>query len=255
MSRTAIWSLFRCICIPALLFFSSNVAIHAAESRVAKAFKQLEAEAEKLTEQEPSESDTTADKAADTKFKRATFGNGCFWCTEAVFEELHGVRRVVSGYSGGRVPNPSYKQVCTGRTGHAEVIHLEYDPEVISFAKLLEVFWRTHDPTTLNRQGNDVGPQYRSAVFYHDEEQMELAKLYKAKLNKSKAFKKPVVTEITKFKKFYPAERYHQDYFAVNGRAPYCRMIIKPKMSKFRRVFADELARNPKNASPKTTDK
>lgn len=234
---------------PALAEVKSN-------ARVAKTFSQLAEQAQTIVAAARSSS-STDDEADDltvadkSGLKLATFGNGCFWCTEAVFEELNGVRKVVSGYSGGRIPNPTYKQVCTGRTGHAEVIHLVYDPEVISYAKLLEVFWRTHDPTTLNRQGPDRGTQYRSAVFYHDDEQKELAEHFKAKLNEAKAFGKPVVTEVTKFKKFYPAEKYHQDYYRLNPNQGYCRMQIKPKLSKFRRVFADELARNPKNRNPK----
>ena len=207
-------------------------------SKLVKTFDSLLSEVE---EKADDEGDST------TGWKKATFGNGCFWCTEAVFEELHGVRKVVSGYTGGNVPNPTYQQVCTGLTGHAEAIQMEYDPSRISYAKLLEVFWRTHDPTTLNRQGPDKGTQYRSAVFFHDKDQQELAKRFKAKLNEARAFGKPVVTEVTKAAKFYPAERYHQDYFTLNGRAPYCRQMIAPKLSKFRRVFADELAKNKKN--------
>lgn len=182
-----------------------------------------------------------------SKLELATFGNGCFWCTEAIFEELYGVKEVVSGYSGGRVANPTYRQVCTGLTGHAEVIHLRFDPAKISYGKLLEVFWRTHDPTTLNQQGPDRGTQYRSAVFYHNAEQKRLAERYKEVLNSEHAFRKPIVTEITKFTKFFPAEKYHQDYFELNGRAPYCRQMIRPKLTKFRRAFKDELERNPKN--------
>ena len=216
-------------------------------SRVAKTFDKLLTEAK---QEEESESFTNQE-LEDVKegLELATFGNGCFWCTEAVFEELKGVGRVASGYSGGKIPNPTYQQVCTGRTGHAEVIHLEFDPKVISYAKLLEVFWRTHDPTTKNRQGPDVGPQYRSVIFFHNEEQKKLAARFKSELNKSKAFRKPIVTEIAKYQKFYPAENYHQNYFKLHGREPYCQRIIRPKMSKFRRVFKDELARNRKNSS------
>lgn len=226
------------------------------DTRVGTAFKHLEAEAAKLVQQSSKTKQASVNEkrlgkrtSANTQkqWKQATFGNGCFWCTEAVFEELQGVRKVASGYSGGRTRNPTYKQVCSGFTGHAEVIHLEYDPSVISYAKLLEVFWRTHDPTTLNQQGADIGTQYRSAVFFHDEEQQQLAMLYKKKLNDAKAFGRPVVTEVVKFTTFYPAEKYHQDYYALNGKAPYCRAAIEPKLSKFRHVFADELARNPKN--------
>ena len=147
------------------------------------------------------------------KYELATFGSGCFWCTEAIFQSLKGVESVVSGYSGGSVENPSYEQVCSGTTGHAEVTQIQYDPNVISFKKLLEVFWKTHDPTTLNRQGADVGTQYRSAIFYHSEKQRELAEKYKKRLDESGAFPNPIVTEITAFTQFYPAEDYHQNYY------------------------------------------
>lgn len=170
--------------------------------------------------------------------EQATFGGGCFWCTEAIFRELQGVTAVVSGYSGGQVQNPSYEQVCAGRTGHAEVIQITFDPKLVSFEELLEVFWRTHDPTTLNRQGHDVGPQYRSVIFYHNEQQRQLAEEYKKKLNASGAFAAPVVTEIRPFDAFYPAEDYHQRYYERNGRQPYCQFVIRPKLEKFRQVFA-----------------
>ncbi|MFO0808210.1 MAG: peptide-methionine (S)-S-oxide reductase MsrA [Gemmataceae bacterium] len=170
----------------------------------------------------------------------ATFGNGCFWCTEAVFQQIKGVQRVTSGYSGGTVKDPTYQQVCTGTTGHAEVIQIVYDPKVISFTDLLEAFWYSHDPTQLNRQGNDVGTQYRSAVFYHTDEQRDLAETYKKKLNESGAYSKPVVTEITGFTEFYPAEKYHQNYFTENGEQGYCQKVIRPKLDKFRSVFKKE---------------
>lgn len=186
-------------------------------------------------------------KHKEKKVEVATFGNGCFWCTEAVFEELKGVESAVSGYSGGRVPNPTYDQVCTGGTGHAEVIQVTYDPSVITFPELLEVFWKTHDPTTLNQQGPDHGTQYRSAVFYHNEEQRELAEKYKARLDEAGAFDAPIVTEITKFQKFYPAEDYHQEYFSANPRQPYCRAVVKPKVVKFRKAFKDKLKVNDKS--------
>lgn len=173
--------------------------------------------------------------------KLATFGSGCFWCTEAIFLDVKGVLKVESGYSGGTVKNPTYKQVCTGTTGHAEVIQLTYDPAVISFEELLEIFWHTHDPTTLNRQGNDVGPQYRSVIFYHDEEQRDLAEHYKKRLIEEKVYDNPVVTEITPFEEFYVAEDYHQNYYALNGNAPYCTFVIQPKLEKFRKVFAEKL--------------
>jgi peptide-methionine (S)-S-oxide reductase len=173
--------------------------------------------------------------------ERATFGSGCFWCTEAVFQQLRGVHTVASGYSGGQVPNPTYRQVCTGTTGHAEVIHVVYDPKLVSYAELLEAFWKSHDPTTLNRQGNDHGTQYRSVVFYHNEEQRKLAEEYKQRLDESGAFPAPIVTEIAPFAAFYPAEDYHQNYFNEHGHEPYCAMIIRPKLEKFRKAFADKL--------------
>lgn len=166
-----------------------------------------------------------------------TFGSGCFWCTEAVFQQLKGVETVVSGYSGGHIENPSYEQVTTGRTGHAEVCQIQFDPGQISFEDILEVFFSTHDPTTLNRQGNDVGTQYRSAIFYHSEEQRETAERVKAELDKSGTWKNPIVTEIVPFEKFYQAEGYHQNYFRNNPNQGYCRMVIAPKLDKFEKVF------------------
>lgn len=170
-----------------------------------------------------------------------TLGAGCFWCVEAIFMELKGVESVTSGYSGGQRENPSYEQVCSGATGHAEVIQVVYDPEVISFPELLEVFWGVHDPTTLNRQGADVGTQYRSVIFYHTEEQKQLAEKYKKKLNDSEAFPNPVVTEISPYKMFYKAEKYHQNYYNENGNQPYCSLVIRPKLEKFHKVFSDKL--------------
>lgn len=176
------------------------------------------------------------------KTDTATFANGCFWCTEAIFEELDGVISAVSGYSGGQTANPSYKEVCSGETGHAECLQIVYDPTRITFDELLEVFWQTHDPTTLNRQGADEGTQYRSAIFYHNDEQKQKAEKYKAELNKSGAFDRPVVTEITQASKFYPAEDYHQQYYEVNGNSnPYCKIVIQPKLEKFKKVFKDKL--------------
>ena len=170
-----------------------------------------------------------------------TLGAGCFWCVEAVFTELKGVKSVTSGYMGGQVKNPSYREVCTGNTGHAEVAQLTYDPKEITFDEILEVFWQTHDPTTLNRQGADVGTQYRSAIFYHTDDQRRIAEEYKVKLDASGAFRAPIVTEITAATTFYPAEDYHQDYYALNGEQGYCQMVIRPKLDKFRKVFADKL--------------
>ncbi|EKB50725.1 peptide-methionine (S)-S-oxide reductase MsrA [Cecembia lonarensis] len=174
-------------------------------------------------------------------YEVATLGAGCFWCTEAIYQNLNGVEVVLSGYSGGHVANPTYRQVTTGTTGHAEVIQIQYDPKVVSFEEILEVFWSTHDPTTLNRQGADVGPQYRSAVFFHSEEQQEKAMFFKRKLDESGAFDRPIVTEITAFSNFYVAEDYHQNYFNENGMQPYCQFVIKPKLEKFKKVFAEKL--------------
>ena len=171
------------------------------------------------------------------KLETATFGEGCFWCCEAVFLKLRGVTSVVSGYSGGNVDKPTYEQVCTGRTGHAEVIQITYDPSVIKFEDLLKVFWQTHDPTTLNRQGHDEGPQYRSAIFYHNEEQHRIAEEYKKQLDKSGTFKSPIVTEISPIKNFFPAEKYHQNYFNLNPSQRYCEFVIRPKVEKFNKEF------------------
>jgi peptide-methionine (S)-S-oxide reductase len=171
----------------------------------------------------------------------ATFGSGCFWCTEAVFAQLKGVQKVESGYSGGSVQNPTYEQVCTGSSGHAEVIQITFDPKVVSYPELLEVFWRTHDPTTKNRQGNDVGRQYRSVIFYHSERQQQLAEQYRQKIDAAQVFSSPLVTEISPFTTFYPAETYHQNYYANHASAPYCRLIIGPKIEKLRHVFHEKL--------------
>lgn len=186
-------------------------------------------------------SETNISLPAGVKTDTATFGNGCFWCTEALFQNLDGVLKVTSGYSGGHVDNPTYKEVCEGTTGHAEAIQIVYDPSAITFDELLNAFWQSHDPTTLNRQGNDVGPQYRSVIFYHDAEQKEKSEKYKAELENSKAFDHPIVTEITPFSKFYVAENYHQDYYNNNGSQPYCYYVIKPKLEKFNKVFKDKL--------------
>ncbi len=171
----------------------------------------------------------------------ATLGAGCFWCVEAIFDQLKGVKNVQSGYSGGNIKNPSYKEVCTGRTGHAEVVQITYNPEIISFEDILEVFWTVHDPTTLNRQGADVETQYRSAIFYHSEKQKEIAEAYIKQLNELKTFENPIVTEVTKFENFYPAEDYHKDYYKRNGDQPYCRMVIRPKVRKFQKLFNTKL--------------
>ena len=190
---------------------------------------------------EPAAAPATAAVPDEGKLAEATFGGGCFWCTDAVFLELKGVVSVEAGYCGGTVDNPTYQQVGTGGTGHAEVSHIKYDPTLLPYETLLEAFWKTHDPTTLNRQGNDVGPQYRSVIFYHDEAQQKLAEEYKAKLDASGAFKDPIVTEISPFTKLYVAEKYHQNYFGLNPEDRYCRAVLVPKLEKFRAVFADKL--------------
>jgi len=179
--------------------------------------------------------------ANGVKTDTATFAAGCFWCVEAVFQELKGVLSVTSGYTGGNIKNPTYSEVCSGVTGHAEACQIIYDPKVISYDELLEAFWSSHDPTTLNRQGADQGTQYRSAIFYHNEQQKQLAEAYKAKLNAEKAFAKPIVTEISPAGAFYKAEDYHQNYYSENGNAPYCTFVIAPKLEKFRKVFKDKL--------------
>ncbi len=171
----------------------------------------------------------------------ATLGAGCFWCVEAVFQRLKGVQKVVSGYAGGHVDNPTYEQVCSGATDHAEVVQITFDPEQISFAELLEVFWRTHDPTTLNRQGADVGTQYRSVIFSHDDEQKRIAEKSKQATDASGLWQNPIVTEIATFTKFYPAESYHQNYYLDNPNQPYCRVVIDPKMRKLLQEFSDKI--------------
>ena len=177
-----------------------------------------------------------------TERQLATFGAGCFWCVEAVFRELNGVEKVTSGYAGGTVPNPTYEQVCAGTTGHAEAIQLVFDPAVIRYEELLTIFWKTHDPTTLNRQGGDVGTQYRSAIFYHSEEQRQAAEKSKAALAAAGYYKSPIVTQIAATTSFCPAEPYHQDYYLNNPAQPYCRVVIAPKMEKFRQQFGSKLS-------------
>lgn len=171
----------------------------------------------------------------------ATLAGGCFWCTEAVFERMKGVQDVVSGYIGGHVPNPTYEQVCGKRTGHAEAVQIVFDPSETSYPELLEVFFKTHDPTTLNRQGADVGPQYRSAVFYHNDEQKQIAEQYIAQLNQSEAFSRPIVTKLEPATQFYVAEEYHQDYYRRNPTAGYCQAVVRGKVEKFQQAFADKV--------------
>ncbi len=184
---------------------------------------------------------TGSAEAAEPATETATLGNGCFWCTEAVFQRLKGVKSVTSGYSGGTVKNPTYRQVCTGTTGHAEAIQVTFDPAVIPYEDLLAVFWHTHDPTTKDRQGNDVGTQYRSVIFYHNEKQKKIAEEFKAKLDASRVYAMPVVTEIVPYQVFYPAENYHQNYYNENSSQPYCRIVIGPKVEKLKKVFKDKL--------------
>jgi peptide-methionine (S)-S-oxide reductase len=190
--------------------------------------------------------DNTTSAQADTerRLDTATFGTGCFWCTEAQFAQLRGVEKAEPGYSGGTLANPTYKEVCTGTTGHAEVVQITYDPFVITYDELLAAFWAAHDPTQLNRQGNDIGTQYRSAIFYHNEEQRRKAEEYKQRLNAEQVYDQPIVTEITPFTAFYRAEDYHHDYFSRNGNEPYCAMVVRPKVEKFKKVFQDKL-KNP----------
>lgn len=175
------------------------------------------------------------------KLETATFGAGCFWCVEAVFQQLEGVESVTSGYSGGHIKNPSYKEVTTGRTGHAEAVQIKYDPGIISYRELLEVFWKTHDPTSLNRQGPDIGTQYRSAIFYHNEEQKRTAEKSKKEMNQSGYFNDPIVTYIEPYANFYVAEDYHQDFYKNNPNQPYCRLRIDPKMEKLQQQFGKYL--------------
>ena len=192
-----------------------------------------------MLEQSPAQMPQTPWTVA--KSEKATFGTGCFWCTEAIFEELRGVMSVVSGYSGGHVENPTYEAVCEETTGHAEVVQITFNPEKISYRTLLRAFFLSHDPTSLNKQGKDVGTQYRSAIFYHNEEQKRLAELFKEKFNKDNTFGAPVVTEITEFETFYKAGNSHQDFYALNGTNPYCTNNINPKLAKFRKTFAKRL--------------
>jgi peptide-methionine (S)-S-oxide reductase len=185
------------------------------------------------------EKKTDMSNSINSRDEVATLGAGCFWCVEAIFQELKGVDRVISGYSGGKVKNPSYREVSSGKTGHAEVCQIYYNPEIISFSEILDVFWRTHDPTTLNRQGADVGTQYRSVIFYHNDEQRELAEKSLKETDGSGLYPNPIVTEITEFQEFYEAEDYHQDYFKLNPNQPYCTFSIDPKVKKFKKQFKE----------------
>ncbi len=178
-------------------------------------------------------------KEIKMKFDTATLGTGCFWCSQAVFERVKGVVSAEAGYSGGKIPNPAYHQVSQGNTGYAEVVQVVYNPSKISFEKLLEIFWKTHNPTTLNRQGADVGTQYRSVIFYHNKIQKQLAESLKKQIDKAGIWPNPVVTEISSYRNFYPAEKYHQEYYRKNPSAGYCQFVITPKIEKFERIFKD----------------
>jgi len=182
--------------------------------------------------------------------EKATLGGGCFWCLEAVYQELDGVKSIVSGYAGGHVPNPTYEQVCTGTTGHVEVVQLEFDPARVTYREILEVFFAIHDPTTRDRQGNDHGPQYRSAIFWHDETQRDVVRDVIASLTADKAFDDPIVTEVTQLDQFYPAESYHQDYYRRNSAQPYCAFVISPKLAKFRKRFSSSAMRKAQGVEP-----
>lgn len=184
---------------------------------------------------------TPVSKSKNMHTEIITLGNGCFWCTEAIFQQVNGVTKVTSGYSGGHVENPTYEEVCEKTTGHAEVLQVEFDTTQVTIDEILEIFWQTHDPTTLNRQGNDVGPQYRSVVFYHNEHQKERAEFFKKKLDESGAFSNPIVTAIEPYTNFYVAENYHQDYYKRNGNQPYCYFVIRPKLEKFEKAFKDKI--------------
>ncbi|MEM1068723.1 MAG: peptide-methionine (S)-S-oxide reductase MsrA [Planctomycetota bacterium] len=192
-------------------------------------------------------SDTNSESTRPANEAVATLAGGCFWCTEAVFEQMEGVSDVVSGYIGGHVANPTYEQVCGKKTGHAEAVEIRYDPSKTEFEELLKVFFKTHDPTTLNRQGADVGPQYRSAIFFHSEEQKKAAEKFIEKLNESDEYDRPVVTTLEKATTFYPAEEYHQDYFRLNPYAPYCQAVVKNKVRKFNREFGDKIKKPEKS--------
>lgn len=175
----------------------------------------------------------------NNKREITTLAGGCFWCTEALFKKIKGIKHIIPGYSGGTIENPSYEQVCSGLTGHAESVQIQFDPMTISFERILDIFWHTHDPTTLNRQGNDIGTQYRSAIFYHNEKQREVAE--RLKNNLQKEFKDPIVTEITYYKNFYPAENYHKDYYERNKETPYCDFVIYPKLKKLFKSYKDDI--------------
>ncbi|TWI86804.1 peptide-methionine (S)-S-oxide reductase MsrA [Chitinophaga japonensis] len=218
-------SILRQLCVAFLLLPLAACAQHQPDIRNTTAFKAMEPAKENVS----------------GKRDTATFAAGCFWCVEAQFQQLEGVDTVISGFTGGTVANPSYKAVCTGTTGHAEACNIIYDPSRISYDELLAAFFTAHDPTQLNRQGNDVGTQYRSAIFYHNEAQKEKAGYYIKRLNEEHAYNRPIVTEVAPYTVFYKAEDYHQDYYNQNGDQPYCQLVIRPKLEKFKKVFKDKL--------------
>jgi peptide-methionine (S)-S-oxide reductase len=217
--NTGFWVLFFC------LVFSHLIACHPSADRTQKVVSPLD----------------NLMITKNMKLDTATFGSGCFWCTEAIFQNVKGVYSVVSGYTGGKIKNPTYKEVCSGLTGHAEVVQIQYNPQELSYDDLLMVFWKTHDPTTPNRQGNDIGTQYRSVIYYHNEEQKQLAENYKKELDGADIWDDPIVTEISPATTFYKAEDYHQNYFNQNQQQPYCAYVIQPKLEKFKKVFKDHL--------------
>src|SRR5487761_1560321 len=223
--------------------YESLLAGKAPQAKKAQTATKTKAANAKTSAQEDKNMDASTLAATDraAELQKATFGTGCFWCSEAVFQQLKGVYSVVSGYSGGLIKNPTYHEVCSGQTGHAEVIQVSFDPQEITYPELLEVFWKTHDPTTLNRQGADIGTQYRSVIFYHSQEQKQLAEHYKKELEAEHAFRNPIVTEIAEFSEFYPAEDYHQDYYNLHKGQDYCTAVIGPKISKMKKVFHDKL--------------
>jgi peptide-methionine (S)-S-oxide reductase len=192
----------------------------------------------------PQQEQNPAESVDDSKLGLATIGAGCFWCVEAVFQRIDGVVSVESGYAGGTTKNPTYEQVCSGRTGHAEVCQIRFDPARVGYEELLEVFFKTHDPTTLNRQGNDRGTQYRSAIFYHTEQQTQLAKKWKKTLGEAGIWEDPIVTEIAPLNEFYSAEKYHQNYYNSNKFQPYCMVVIRPKVDKLNKLFKDKLKKD-----------
>ncbi len=232
------------------LFVAGNHSTAFAYSNGMKVNAQKDSEKQASGQEKENKSDNAKDRKASAKGEKqtsagkkevATLAGGCFWCLEAVFDDLRGVEKVVSGYSGGQVAKPTYEQVVTGRTGHAEVVQFAFDPQVITFKELLEVFFTIHDPTTLNRQGNDIGPQYRSVIFHHSPEQKAIADKVMADVTAAKIWNNPIVTEVVKFEAFYRAEAYHQQYYERNPNQAYCRMVIEPKVIKFRKQFFSKL--------------